>query len=304
MELATSNELRTDIIVPGLDRLCRMKILVALALLPLVALQTSQKPAASDPTKDRLDNSPRHHEWIDVKRGERKVHCFVAYPEVKEKAATVLVIHENKGLTDWVRSVADQLAQAGYVAVAPDLLSGAGPKGGNTDSFESVDAATQAIYKLDAKDVALDLDAVADQALKLDAASGKLFVAGFCWGGGQAFAYAAHRKGLAGSLVFYGNAPKDEATFASIDCPVYGFYGEKDTRITGGVEATKESMKKAGKTYDPVIYAGAGHGFFREGESPDASEPNKTARKEAWTRLKDVLSKAPEKAPAKPTSPK
>jgi carboxymethylenebutenolidase len=275
-----------------------MNALVPLLLLPDLSAPLSQEPASSasrpperDPAKERLDKSPRHHEWIDVKQGGRAVRCFVAYPEVKEKVMAVLVIHENKGLTDWVRSVADQVAEAGYLAIAPDLLSGEGPKGGNTDSFERVDAATQAIYKLDPAQVTADLHAVADHALKLPASNGKLCVAGFCWGGMKSFDFATKRKGLAAAFVFYGNAPKDESTLKSIDCPVYGFYGERDGRITETVPATSEAMKKAGKTYEPTIYAGAGHGFLRAGELPDASAPDRKARTDAWERWKEVLRK-------------
>src|SRR5262245_35039107 len=165
--------------------------------IPFAALFLLQQSRPQDPSAELLGKSPRHHEWIDVKRGERSLHCFVAYPESKEKVAAVLVIHENKGLTDWVRLVADRLAEAGYLAIAPDLLSGMGPKGGNTDSFERPDAATQAISKLDAAGVAADLSAIADQALKIPACNGKISVAGFCWGGAQSFAFATQRKGLA-----------------------------------------------------------------------------------------------------------
>lgn len=262
-----------------------MHVLLGISLI-LAAQQ--QPPPATDPVKDRLDHSPRHLEWMDVKHGERSVHAFVAYPESKDKTPVVLVIHENKGLTDWVRAVADQLAEAGYLAIAPDLLSGMGPKGGNTDSFESVDAATQAIYKLDAAQVSADLDAVADAALKLPSGNGKLFVAGFCWGGAQSFAYAGHRKDLKGAFVFYGSAPKDEV-LATIGCPVYGFYGESDARITASVPATTEAMKQAGKSYEPVVYTGAGHGFMRAGEAADAAAADRKAREDGWKRWKELL---------------
>jgi carboxymethylenebutenolidase len=269
-----------------------MLLLRALVLLPLLANVPSQNPTpepAKDPVKERLENSPRHHEWVEVKRGERTVHCFVVYPEKKEKALAVLVIHENKGLNDWARAVADEFAEAGYIAIAPDLLSGAGPNGGRTDSFASSDAATQALYKLAPEQVTADLAAAADHAAKLEAANGKVAVAGFCWGGAQSFAFATARKDLKGALVFYGNAPKDEAALAKIECPVYGFYGENDARITEGVAATAAAMKKLGKTFEPVTYAGAGHGFFRSGGAHDASEANKQARAEAWTRVKALL---------------
>jgi carboxymethylenebutenolidase len=269
-------------------------LLPILLLAPALALLGQEPPAKkpADPVKQRLESSPRHHEWVDVKNGDRTVRCFVVYPESKDKVAAVLVIHENKGLTDWVRSVADQLAEAGYLAIAPDLLTGAGPKGGNTDSFESIDAATQAIYKLDAAQVTSDLSAVADHVLKDPLSNGRLSVAGFCWGGGQSFDFATKRKGLDFACVFYGSAPKDEA-LTKLNCPVYGFYGENDARITGAVPATSEAATKAGKTYEPVVYQGAGHGFMRAGEAPDASPENQKARNDAWKRWKELLAKKP-----------
>jgi carboxymethylenebutenolidase len=245
--------------------------------------------AAQDPVKERLDASPRHHEWVKVKRGERAIECFVAFPEVKDKAPAVLVIHENKGLTDWVRSVCDRLAEAGFVAIAPDLLSGAGPEGGRTDSFPSVDAATKALYTLDGAQVTADLDAVSEHALKLEACNGKLFVAGFCWGGSQTFAFAAHRPGLQAAFVFYGSAPEDKDELKTVGCPVYGFYGENDARINAGIPATEEAMKALGKTYEPKTYPGAGHGFMRAGEGPDATAPNREAREMAWARWLELM---------------
>lgn len=266
-----------------------MLFMNALALLPLFASAAVQDPApVKDPVKERLENSPRHHEWIDVKSGERKVHCFVTFPEAKGKVAAVLVIHENKGLNDWARAVSDEFAEAGYITIAPDLLSGAGPSGGKTDSFASSDAATAALYKLDATQVTADLNAAADYVTKLDACNGKLSVAGFCSGGGQSFEFATQRKGLKSAFVFYGTAPKDEA-LAKVECPVYGFYGENDGRITASVAATAETLKKLGKTFEPVTYDGAGHGFMRAGEAVDASEANKRAHDAAWTRLKKLL---------------
>jgi dienelactone hydrolase len=131
----------------------------------------------------------------------------------------VLVIHENKGLTDWVRSVADRVAEAGYIAIAPDLLSGKGPNGGGTDSFADADAATKAIYALDAAQVTADLSAVADYVTKLEACNGKLSVAGFCWGGSQSFAFATERKDLKAACVFYGTAPKEESALSKIALP-------------------------------------------------------------------------------------
>ncbi|MEP6956041.1 MAG: dienelactone hydrolase family protein, partial [Chthoniobacterales bacterium] len=144
-------------------------LVVALALLPSGA-------QAQDWAKARLNDSPRHGEWVEYKSGERTLKAFVVYPERKEKAAVVLVIHEIFGLTDWVRGVCDQLAENGVIAIAPDLLSG--------QTFADVDGARKAISGLPGEQVMADLNATADYASKIPAANGTLTVAGFCWGGG------------------------------------------------------------------------------------------------------------------------
>jgi carboxymethylenebutenolidase len=258
----------------------------------LLASMSAGKAAdekAQDPSQQRLGSSPRHQEWAVVKSGERSVHTFVVFPQTKDKATVVLVIHENKGLTDWVRGLADQLAEAGYIAVAPDLLSGAAPGGGKTSDFPSADAATQAIYKLTPEQVLADLDAVADYALKIPAANGKLAVSGFCWGGGNSLRYATHRKDLKAAFVFYGMFQATKEDIARIACPVYAFYGGSDSRINATVPATADMMKEAGKTFEPVTYDGAGHGFMRSGESPQGSEADRKARDAAWERWKTIL---------------
>lgn len=256
----------------------------ALVLLPATL-------SAQDWATDRLENSPRHQEWVTVKHGDRVVHAFLVFPEVKDKVPAVVVIHENRGLTDWVRSLADQLAEAGYIAIAPDLLSGMGPSGGKTSDFPSSDAAREGIYQLLPEQVTADLDAVADYAAALPAANGKVAVAGFCWGGSQSFRFATNRPSLAAAFVFYGTAPKSPDDIARIQSPVYGFYGGSDARVGATVQPTADLMKAAGKTYEPVTYEGAGHGFMRAGEAPDASDANSKARVEAWQRWKGLLKK-------------
>jgi carboxymethylenebutenolidase len=244
----------------------------------------------ADAQENRLETSPRHLEWVDVRHGDRTVKCFVAYPEVADKAQAVIVIHEIFGLTDWVRGVADQLAEAGYIAIAPDLLSGMGENGGGSESFNGFDGARGAIGKLPPDQITADLDAVAKYVTALPAANGKLSVSGFCWGGGQSFRYATNNKDLSTAFVFYGSAPESADALARINCPVYGFYGENDARINATLPKTEEMMKAAGKTFEPVIYKGAGHGFLRAGElSTDANDPNRKAREEAWVRWKKIL---------------
>ena len=251
-----------------------------------VLLSALAPALAQDWAGQRLEKSPRHQEWQTIQQGNRAVRAFVVYPEVKEKALAVVVIHENMGLTDWVRSVADRLAEVGYIAIAPDLLSGMGPGGGKTSDFPDMNAAREAIYKLPPDQVAADLNAVAGYVRQLPAASGKLAVAGFCWGGSQSFRFAASRPDLAAAFVFYGTGPDD---VSGVRAPVYGFYGGNDARVTATVAQTAELMKAAGKRFDPVTYDGAGHGFLRSGEAPDAAEPNRKAHDQAWRRWLDLL---------------
>jgi carboxymethylenebutenolidase len=260
-----------------------MKPMRSLLIALITALTLSALPAVGqDWARVALEKSPRHGEWVQVKHGDRTVQAFVVYPEVKNKAAAVVVIHEIFGLTDWARTVADQLAANGYIAIAPDLLSGMGPKGGKTSDFPDVDAVREAISKLDPDQVTADLNAAADYVKNLPAANGKLAVAGFCWGGGQSFRFATGRKDLSAAFVFYGAPPKD---VSSIGAPVYGFYAGNDERIDATIADTQEAMKKAGKKYDVVTYEGAGHGFMRAGEDPaNTVEGNTKARSQAWER--------------------
>jgi len=255
--------------------------------LAVVAMATTAP--AQDWAKANLEKSPRHQEWVKVTHGKRTVDCFVVYPEVKEKATAVVVIHEIFGLTDWVRSVADQLAEAGYIAIAPDLLSGMGPKGGGTGDFTGTDEARKAISELPPDQVTADLKAARDYVARLPAANGKVAVGGFCWGGRQTFRFATNDKDIKAAFVFYGNGPDTADDIARIQCPVYGFYGGNDARVNATIPQSAEWMRKAGKTFEPVTYEGAGHGFMRAGEAPDASEANKKARDEAWKRVKELL---------------
>jgi carboxymethylenebutenolidase len=259
-------------------------------ILFIASLITASAPAQAW-AKARLDASPRHLEWVKVQHGPREVNCFLAFPERKEKATAVVVVHEIFGLSDWVRGVADQLAEAGYLAIAPDLLSGMAPGGGGTAELGGADAVRKAIGALPPDQVTADLQAVAEYAGQLPAANGKVVIAGFCWGGGQAFRFATNNRQLKAAFVFYGPGPDNEDAIARITAPVYGFYGGNDARVTATVPASAELMSKAGKIYEPVTYEGAGHGFMRTGEAPDATEPNKKARDAAWQRWKDLLQK-------------
>jgi carboxymethylenebutenolidase len=258
-------------------------------LASIVAVLLFTVPAsAQEWAKARLEKSPRHHDWVKVKQDTRDVECFIVYPEVKDKATAVLVIHEIFGMTDWVQSVADQLAEAGYIAIAPDLLSGT--PGGGTKAAGEGTAVTKAVRSLPPDQVTADLNAVEEYVAKLPACNGKVAVAGFCWGGSEAFRFATNNHNVKAAFVFYGTGPSQDA-IAPIDCPVYGFYGENDARVGVTVPDSTKLMKDAGKTYEPVTYAGAGHGFMRMGEDPKAQGANKKAREEAWERWLTLLKK-------------
>jgi carboxymethylenebutenolidase len=257
----------------------RMKTIL-LSLIALAAL--AQDPLA------RLEKSPRHQEWVQIEHGGRILHAFVVYPEISAKATSVLVIHENQGLTDWVRSMADQFAEAGFIAIAPDLLSGYGPNGGRTKDY-APGTAREGIAQLKPEGVTADLNAAADYVIRLPAANGKLAVVGFCWGGSNTFRFATNRRDLKAAFPFYGTGPMEPEAIARITAPVYGFYGGNDARVNATIPNSEELMKAAGKKYEPVIYEGAGHGFMRSGEAADALEANRKARAAAWTRLIGLL---------------
>jgi carboxymethylenebutenolidase len=262
-----------------------------------------------DWAKQRLTKSPRHREWIKIKykptnaTSEREVNAFIVYPEVKTKATSVLIIHEIFGMSDWVQSLTDQVAEAGYIAIAPDLLSGMGPNKGGTSDVASggSNAIGLAIRSLPPDQITADLNAVADYVVSLPAANSKLGVTGFCWGGGETFRFATNRPKLEAAFVFYGPPPMtgpqsaqvmDKAALARISAPVYGFYAENDMRIDATLPATVDAMKQLKKTYEPVTYAGAGHGFMRAGEDPnDKNAANKKAREDAWNRWREILAK-------------
>src|SRR5260370_6682194 len=262
-------------------RTARIKLLRMKRTIALVTAMLLSVPAAfaQDWAKQTLEKSSRNSEWVAIKHDNRVVQTFVVYPEVKQKAPVVIVIHEIYGLTDWARSVADQLAANGYIAVAPDLLSGFGPKGGGTGDFAGTQDAMKAVSGLDPDILTGDLNAVADYAKKLPAANGKIAVSGFCWGGGQSFRFATNRKDLSAAFVFYGPPPKDVSTIAA---PVYGFYAANDARIAPPIPATVTPMKTAAKTYDPVTYDRARHGFLPPADDPATTNPhNKNAHDHA-----------------------
>jgi carboxymethylenebutenolidase len=240
-------------------------------------------PPSEAQAKAALEKSPRHGEYVDIKLpgGGTPIRTWIVYPERKDKAGVVILVHEIYGLSDWLRGVADHLAKEGFIAVAPDLISGLGPNGGGTDSAASRDDVVKLVRQLTPAMAISRLDAVRDYAVKLPAANGKSATIGFCWGGGQSFAYAVHQPGLAAAVVYYGTPP-ETADLPKIKAPVAGFYGGDDARIATTVAPTQAEMKKLGRTYDPHVYDGAGHGFLRAQE--DRNGANLKATQDAWPR--------------------
>ena len=236
-------------------------------------------PAGAAEAQARLAATPRHGEWVMVPAGPGdSVRAWVVYPERRDRAPVVLVVHEIFGLTGWIRGVADQLAADGFVAVAPDLLSGKGvPTGPDGDPVR--DSATAAIRTLDAAAVQRRLDATARFAMALPAAQPRYGIVGFCWGGGVSFAHAVHAPGLGASVVYYGTSPS-AAALANVRAPVLGLYGENDARVNATIPPADSAMRALGKTYRHEIFPGAGHGFLRQQDGQNGA--NLQAARAAW----------------------
>jgi len=244
------------------------------------AATPTDTPPAEEDAKARLNASPRHAELASIDVGGTPVRAWVVYPERSAKAPVVIVIHEIFGLTDWIRAVADQLAADGFIAVAPDLLSGKGPHGGGTDAYAGRDDVTKAVSGLPVDEVVQRLDAVRRYALALPAAAAKSATVGFCWGGAMSFAYAAAQPELTAAVVYYGTPPQESARLAAVKAPVLGLYGGNDARVTGTVDDTRTKMTALGTSYEPHVFAGAGHGFLRAQSGADGA--NARAAREAW----------------------
>src|SRR5256885_11925333 len=217
-----------------------------ITLISLLVLCTAQVTSAQDWARATLEKSSRHRELVTVKHHGRSVETFGVYPESKGKTPVVLIIHEIFGMTDWVQDLADQVAAAGYIAAAPDLLSGMGPNGGRSSDFAE-GKTMEAVSHLNPDQVTADLNATADYALKIPASNGKLFVGGFCWGGGQTFRFATNRADLAAAFVFYGPSP-DRDGLVRIKAPGYGFYAGEEARIDAPIPNTIPQIKAAGQT--------------------------------------------------------
>lgn len=226
-------------------------------------------PANLFTSSSTVARTPLGHEWVDIPMGRVKLHTWIEYPEGDAKAPIIIVMQYDAGLDDLQRALADQLALEGFIAVAPDLLSGQGPKGGNYDSFRFPDDAVQASAKMAPDEIIRRYKAAYDYGMKLPRANGKSAALGCGVGGTYSFRFAAEEPNLNAAVVFYG-MPPNEAAMAKIKAPVLGLYGEDDPAVVDTIEPTAAAMKKLGKSYESQVYPHATHFFMTyavEGEN-------------------------------------
>lgn len=249
------------------------------AVTPPEKMDDSLPPGTDAFVKAALETSPRHAEWVDIRMADgTSIKSWVVYPESKSKTGVVIVIHENRGLNDWARAVADQLAEDGFIAIAPDMLSAMGPGGGNTDSIQG-DQVSAVLGTLTNDEANRRIDAVRTYAIQIPAANGRVGIVGFCWGGGRVFQYAVHQPAINAAVVYYGPAPADPVLLDRVAAPMLGLFGEDDARVNTTVNAALQILNKDRKRLAAHMFPGAGHGFLRQ---QFGREANLKAAERAW----------------------
>lgn len=231
------------------------------ATIPAGALSSGNDPSLppdAEHVAGRLLSSPRHGEWAMVRTPQGdSVKVWVVYPERRDRAAVVIVVHEIYGLSTWARGVADQLAAAGFIAIAPDLLTmSAAPRTADTVSTQDATAAIRTLK-----------------------AVRRYGIVGFCWGGGVSFAHAAHAPNLGASVVYYGVSPS-RTQLGTVRAPVLGLYAGNDARVDATIPLADSVLLPLGRTYVHKVYDGAGHGFLRQQSGMEGA--NLTATRQAW----------------------
>lgn len=205
----------------------------------------------------------------------------------------VIVIHEVWGVSKHIRNIADRLAEEGYLALAPDLLSQTGitEKVDQSIMAEVANPATRDEAQKRLREAMIPTTTpefgketierlkVCYDYLKDKYHVEKISVIGFCFGGTYSYALAASGVELSAAVPFYGHAPQDEAELAKIDCPIYAFYGEKDSRLMEALPQLEANMKKLGKDFTYKIYPNTGHAFMND---TNPSTYNEESAKDAW----------------------
>jgi carboxymethylenebutenolidase len=202
-----------------------------------------------------------------------------AWAEAPNARGGVLVIHENRGLNDWVRSVAGRLAGAGYSALAIDLLS----EEGGTATFTDPAQATAALSKVPRERFIGDLKSGVDE-VQRRVGDKKVAVVGFCFGGGLVWQLlASGEPQLAAAAPFYGPLPDNADFSGSKPVAVLAFYGSLDNRVTSTKQAAQDALNRAGLVNELIVEDNANHAFFNDtGQNYNAS-----ASADAWHRLLD-----------------
>ena len=237
----------------------------------------------------RLASSPRKGEYVNVMVDGKPMRTWVVRPAGNGKAPVVVVIMEIFGLSDWIRGVADQLAKEGFIAIAPDFLSGMGPNHGGSQELGE-QGSTQPTMAMKDEDKLRILNDVRAYAMKIPSANGKLATVGFCWGGGTSFLYALNEPSLAAAVSYYGPMP-DSLDYSKAKAPILGLYGENDPRVDAGIPRAKEELAKRNVTYEPHVFPGAGHGFLRQQGGNQNAPGNKAAAEQAWPLTLEFLRK-------------
>ena len=263
-------------------------------------------PPSNNAAKARLAASPRHGEWVKVAWGGEpgssdSLMAWIVYPTTSNaKTPVVVVVHEIFGLSSWVRSVADQVAADGFIAIAPDLVSRV--RGGPSTEELSGDSARKIIQGVSTTERNRGIAAVARYAMSQPSAAPRYAVIGYCWGGSTVWAHAVNGgvTGFVGGVAFYGlpymSGPVPNGdSLARIARPVVLLNGSKDARIAAAMPAVDSVMKALGKNYMGKNYEGAVHGFLRAQDDPKAQrdeaeeQANLAATKDAWPRTLDFL---------------
>jgi carboxymethylenebutenolidase len=271
-------------------------------------------PPSNNNSAARLKASPRHGEWVKFawEPGSKdSLMAWMVYPSTSNaKTPVVVVVHEIFGLSTWVRSVADQVAADGFIAIAPDLLSRV--RGGPSTDELSSDSANKLIRGVNSIERNKGIDAAAKYAMSQPSAAPRYGVIGFCWGGTTVWLHAINGgvPGFSGGVAFYGSPPFNGPvpvadSIAKITKPVMLLSGAKDARIGAGMPAVDSVMKAMKKDYFGMNYPGAIHGFMRAQDDPrpgvdstgksrrDPAEEaaNLAAAKDAWPKTLTFLRK-------------